>query len=44
MKEQLCVCDERGNATVIGEGKAYFLLTNKAAAPEVCVAEKPLQW
>ncbi len=43
--ERTAVCvDEKGNATVIGEGKAYFLLTNKAAAPEVCVAEKPLQW
>jgi cyanophycinase-like exopeptidase len=43
--ERTAVCiDEKGNATVMGEGKAYFLLTNPSTPPEVCVAEKPLQW
>ncbi|MBO9565773.1 MAG: isoaspartyl peptidase/L-asparaginase [Niastella sp.] len=43
--ERTAVCiDEQGNATVIGEGKAYFLLTDKATPPEECVAEEPLQW
>lgn len=43
--ERTAVCiDEQGNAKVIGEGKAYFLLTSPAAPPEVCTAEKPLQW
>ena len=43
--ERTAVCiDENGNAKVIGEGKAYFLLTDPAHAPEVCKAGQPLQW
>jgi beta-aspartyl-peptidase (threonine type) len=43
--ERTAVCiDEQGNATVMGEGKAYFLLTDPSSAPEVCKPEEPLQW
>lgn len=43
--ERTAVCiDEQGNAQVVGEGKAYFLLTDPAHAPEKCKAGEPLQW
>ena len=43
--ERTAVCvDENGIAKVIGEGKAYFLLTSPSTPPEVCAAGKPLQW
>lgn len=43
--ERTAVCiDENGNAKVIGEGRAYFLVTDAAASPERVKAEAPLQW
>lgn len=43
--ERTAVCiDENGNAKVIGEGNAYFLITDAAAAPERVNSEAPLQW
>lgn len=43
--ERTAVCiDENGNAKVIGEGNAYFLITDAAAAPERVKSEAPLQW
>lgn len=43
--ERTAVCiDEKGDATVIGEGKAYFLLTDASKRPERCEAERALQW
>ncbi len=43
--ERTAVCiDEKGRATVMGTGKAYFLETFKNKKPEVCVAGQPLQW
>jgi cyanophycinase-like exopeptidase len=45
MDEKTAVCiDEKGNATVFGKSKAYFLLTDPAKPPEQCVAGQPLQW
>lgn len=43
--ERTAVCiDDNGNAQVIGEGKAYFLITDAAAAPEKVKAGESLQW
>ena len=43
--ERTAVCiDEAGQAIVIGENKAYFLITDKTGWPELCVAKQPLQW
>ncbi|MHA4808819.1 isoaspartyl peptidase/L-asparaginase [Flavitalea flava] len=43
--EKTAVCiDEKGQAQVFGAGKAYFLLTDPAHAPESCQPGKPLQW
>ncbi|MGN6420256.1 MAG: isoaspartyl peptidase/L-asparaginase [Pseudobacter sp.] len=43
--ERTAVCiDEQGNAQVIGEGKAYFISTDPAAAPERIKPGVPLQW
>lgn len=43
--ERTAVCvDEKGNAKVLGEGKAYFLITEKNKFPEICKPGKPLQW
>ncbi|MFT3949406.1 MAG: cyanophycinase [Agriterribacter sp.] len=43
--ERTAVCiDENGIATVIGEGKAYFIITDKSKIPEICEPGKPLQW
>lgn len=43
--ERTAVCiDEQGNAQVVGEGKAYFLITDPAHAPERCKAGETLQW
>ncbi|PUZ24615.1 Cyanophycinase [Chitinophaga costaii] len=43
--ERTAVCiDEKGQATVIGENKAYFILTDARKAPERCQPGQPLQW
>ncbi|WP_184541635.1 cyanophycinase [Mucilaginibacter sp. FT3.2] len=43
--ERTAVCmDQHGQATVIGTSKAYFLITNRSKAPEVCQPGKPLNW
>ena len=43
--ERTAVCiDEKGNAQVFGEGKAYFLATNAKHAPEQCAPGKPVEW
>ncbi|MFT3703262.1 MAG: cyanophycinase [Agriterribacter sp.] len=43
--ERTAVCiNEAGMATVIGEGKAYFISTDNTKAPELCEADKSLQW
>lgn len=43
--ERTAVCiDENGIATVIGESKAYFIITDKSKPPEKCEQGKPLQW
>jgi len=45
MDEKTAVCiDDKGNATVFGVSKAYFLSTDPAKAPEKCVPGQPLQW
>lgn len=42
--ERTAVCiDKDGNAIVIGEGSAFFLMSNKSQ-PEVCEKDKPLTW
>lgn len=42
--ERTAVCiDKDGNAIVIGEGSAFFLMSNKGL-PEVCEKDKPLTW
>lgn len=41
--ERTAVCiDEKGIATIIGEGKAYFISTQ--SAPDLCEPGKPLNW
>lgn len=43
--ERTAVCiNEHGTATVIGESKAYFIITAKTKSPEICKAQKPLVW
>ncbi|MCC6288023.1 MAG: cyanophycinase [Chitinophagaceae bacterium] len=43
--ERTAVCiDENGIATVIGESKAYFIITDKSKTPEICEPGKPLKW
>jgi L-asparaginase / beta-aspartyl-peptidase len=43
--ERTAVCiDDNGNAQVIGEGKAYFLITDPATTPERVKAGESLQW
>ncbi|RZS69016.1 isoaspartyl peptidase/L-asparaginase [Pseudobacter ginsenosidimutans] len=43
--ERTAVCiDDNGKAQVIGEGKAYFLITDAATAPEQVKAGESLQW
>lgn len=43
--ERTAVCiDENGNAQVIGEGKAYFLITDAGHPPEQVSPRKPVQW
>ena len=45
MDEKTAVCiDDKGNATVFGASKAYFLLTDPAKAPEKCKPGQPLEW
>jgi beta-aspartyl-peptidase (threonine type) len=45
MDEKTAVCiDEKGNATVFGVSRAYFLLTDPARAPERCQPGRPLEW
>lgn len=45
MDEKTAVCiDDKGNAQVFGVSKAYFLLTDRAKAPELCRVGQPLQW
>lgn len=42
--ERTAVCiDKDGNATIIGEGKAFFIISNKRL-PEVCEKDQPLSW
>ncbi len=42
--ERTAVCiDKDGNAIVIGEGSAFFLISNKSK-PEVCEPNQPLTW
>ncbi|PUZ29465.1 cyanophycinase [Chitinophaga parva] len=41
--ERTAVCiDENGQATVMGENRAYFIIAR--SRPEVCAPGKPLQW
>lgn len=43
--ERTAVCiDEKGNAQVYGEGKAYFLVTSAKHPPEQCAPGKPVEW
>ena len=43
--ERTAVCiNEKGKATVLGTGTAYFLQTSLTKKPEVCEAGKPLSW
>ena len=43
--EKTAVCiDENGNAKVIGESKAYFIITDPARAPETIKSGEALQW
>lgn len=43
--ERTAVCiDDRGEATVIGVSKAYFILTDARKAPERVVKGHPLEW
>ena len=43
--ERTAVCiDEQGEAKVLGTGKAYFIQSSADKVPEVCEADKPLQW
>lgn len=43
--ERTAVCiDAKGNATVIGTSKAYFIKSMRNRKPEVCEKGKPLQW
>ncbi|MFT3748499.1 MAG: cyanophycinase [Agriterribacter sp.] len=43
--ERTAVCiDENGIAAVIGESKAYFIMTDKSKSPEICKPEKSLKW
>lgn len=43
--EKTAVCiDDKGIATVIGESKAYFLITDKSKLPETTKPGKSLQW
>jgi cyanophycinase-like exopeptidase len=43
--ERTAVCiDEKGNARVFGEGKAYFLITDQKHAPEQCAPGKAVEW
>lgn len=43
--ERTAVCiNQDGTATVIGESKAYFIISDKAKSPEICEPQKPLQW
>src|ERR1700754_751098 len=45
MDERTAVCiDDKGNATVFGASKAYFLLTDAGKAPEECRPGQPLEW
>lgn len=45
MDEKTAVCiDDKGNATVFGASKAYFLLTDPAKAPEKCKSGQSLEW
>ena len=45
MDEKTAVCiDEKGNATVFGLSKAYFLLTDASKPPEKCLRGQPLTW
>ncbi|MBS1605232.1 MAG: isoaspartyl peptidase/L-asparaginase [Bacteroidetes bacterium] len=45
MDERTAVCiDEKGQATVFGESRAYFLVTDAARAPERCQPGRPLEW
>jgi cyanophycinase len=42
--ERTAVCiDKNGNAVVIGEGNAFFIISNKSL-PEVCEKDQPLTW
>jgi cyanophycinase len=42
--ERTAVCiDKDGNALVIGEGNAFFIISNKSL-PEVCEKDQPLTW
>jgi cyanophycinase len=42
--ERTAVCiDKDGNAIVIGEGNAFFIISNKSL-PEVCEKDQPLTW
>jgi cyanophycinase len=43
--ERTAVCmDDKGQATVFGSSKAYFLITNAKKAAEICEPNKPLTW
>jgi cyanophycinase-like exopeptidase len=43
--ERTAVCmDDKGKATIIGTGKAFFLFTDHKKAPESCEPDKPLVW
>ncbi len=42
-KTSVCI-DDKGNAKVIGDSKAYFILTDANKVPERVSANQPLQW
>jgi cyanophycinase-like exopeptidase len=45
VSEKTAVCiDEKGMATVFGQGVAYFLQAQSISAPETCVEKQPLHW
>ena len=43
--ERTAVCmDDKGQATVFGSSKAYFLIPNPTKTAEICEPNKPLTW
>lgn len=43
--ERTAVCiDQKGNAKVFGESKAYFIISDKKKSPEKIFKQQPLEW